>query len=140
VKTEVEYIDALAMKLVRNPEHYAVIVTNNLFGDILSDLTAALVGGLGIVASANVHPGRVGLFEPVHGSAPDLAGTGAANPMAAVLATALLAEWTGAPQVARALEAAVTDAIAAGVRTPDIGGAGSTASVGDWICARLEGR
>ncbi|MFN2384371.1 MAG: isocitrate/isopropylmalate dehydrogenase family protein [Gemmatimonadota bacterium] len=139
VKTEAEYVDALAMKLVLHPEHYSVIVTPNLFGDILSDLIAALVGGLGLAASANLHPGRVGLYEPVHGSAPDLAGTGTANPMAAVLAAALLAEHTGAPKVARALEAAVTDALAAGVMTPDIGGAGSTAEVGDWICRRLAG-
>lgn len=138
VKTEIEYIDTLTMKLVRNPEHYGVIVASNLFGDILSDLAAAMVGGLGLAASANLHPGRTGLFEPVHGSAPDLAGTGQANPMAAVLAAALLAEHTGSPEVARALEAAVSDAIAAGVTTPDLGGAGSTAVVGDWLCARVE--
>lgn len=138
VKTETEYVDALAMKLVRHPEHYSVIVTSNLFGDILSDLSAGLVGGLGVVASANLHPGRIGLFEPVHGSAPDLVGQGTANPMAAVLTAALLAEHTGTPQVARRLEAAVVDALARGVGTPDVGGAGSTAAVGDWICARLE--
>lgn len=138
VKTEVEYVDALAMKLVRSPEHYSVIVTSNLFGDILSDLAAALVGGLGMAASANLHPGRPGLFEPVHGSAPDLAGTGSANPMAAVLAAALLAEHTGSAGVARRLESAVVDALREGVTTPDIGGLGSTATVGDWICARLE--
>jgi 3-isopropylmalate dehydrogenase len=140
VKTEAEYVDALAMKLVQHPEHYAVIVTSNLFGDILSDLAASLVGGLGLAASANLHPGRVGLFEPVHGSAPDLAGSGLANPMAAVLAAALLAEHTGASAVARALEEVVAEALAEGVATPDVGGAGSTASVGDWICARLEER
>jgi 3-isopropylmalate dehydrogenase len=139
VKTEVEYVDALAMKLVQHPEHYGVIVTSNLFGDILSDLAATLVGGLGLAASANLHPGRPGLFEPVHGSAPDLAGTGLANPMAAVLTAALLAEHTGAPEVSRDLEEAVAAALAAGVATPDVGGAGSTASVADWVCARLEG-
>jgi 3-isopropylmalate dehydrogenase len=138
IKTEVEYVDALAMKLVRSPEHYSVIVTSNLFGDILSDLAAALVGGLGLAASANLHPGRMGMFEPVHGSAPDLAGKGSANPMAAVLAAALLAEHTGAPAVARRLERAVEDALAEAVTTPDLGGAGSTATVGDWICARIE--
>ncbi|HUF89377.1 MAG TPA: isocitrate/isopropylmalate dehydrogenase family protein [Gemmatimonadota bacterium] len=138
LKTEVEYVDALAMKLVRHPEHYAVIVTSNLFGDILSDEASALVGGLGLVASANLHPGRPGMFEPVHGSAPDIAGTGTANPMAAVLTAALLAEHTGAPAVAVALESAVTDALAEGVATPDAGGAGSTAEVGDWICERID--
>ena len=138
VRTEAEYVDALVMKLVRHPEHYSVIVTSNLFGDILSDLAAALVGGLGLTASANLHPGRIGLFEPVHGSAPDLAGQGTANPMAAVLSAALLAEHTGAPEVASRLEAAVRDALAEGVGTPDVGGLGTTATVGDWICARLE--
>jgi 3-isopropylmalate dehydrogenase len=138
LKTEVEYVDALAMKLVRHPEHYAVIVTSNLFGDILSDEASALIGGLGLAASANLHPGRPGMFEPVHGSAPDIAGTGTANPMAAVLTAALLAEHTGAPQVAAALEAAVAAALAEGVATPDAGGAGSTAEVGDWMCRRIE--
>ena len=138
VRTETEYVDALAMKLVRHPEHYSVIVTSNLFGDILSDLAAGLVGGLGLAASASLHPGRIGLFEPVHGSAPDLAGLGTANPMAAVLSAALLAEHTGAPEVASRLEAAVRSALGEGVGTPDVGGLGTTATVGDWICARLE--
>jgi 3-isopropylmalate dehydrogenase len=137
LKTEVEYVDALAMKLVLHPEHYAVIVTSNLFGDILSDEAASLVGGLGLAASANLHPGRPGMFEPVHGSAPDIAGSGTANPMAAVLSAALLAEHAGAAQVASALEAAVVAALAEGVATPDAGGAGSTAQVGDWICERI---
>jgi 3-isopropylmalate dehydrogenase len=137
VETEAEYIDALMMKLVQNPDRYSVIVTSNLLGDIVSDLTAALVGGLGMAASANLHPGRIGVFEPVHGSAPDLAGTGTANPMATILAAALLAEHAGAPAVAQALDTAVVDAIAEGVRTPDLGGIGSTVSVGDWICNRL---
>ena len=79
IDSEHRYVDALAMELVRDPERFDVIVTNNLFGDILSDLGAELVGGLGLAASANLHPGRPGLFEPVHGSAPGLAGTGEAN-------------------------------------------------------------
>ncbi|MDX1660321.1 MAG: isocitrate/isopropylmalate family dehydrogenase [Gemmatimonadota bacterium] len=137
IDTEVEYVDALAMKLAVHPERYAVIVTSNLFGDILSDLAAALVGGLGVAASANLHPGRSpGVFEPVHGSAPDIAGTGSANPMAAVLSAALLAERTGAPAVARRLEGAVAAALEEGIATPDVGGAGSTAGVGDWIVER----
>lgn len=139
LETEVEHVDTLAVKLVRQPERYDVVVTCNLFGDILSDLAAGLVGGLGMVASANLHPGRPGLFEPVHGSAPDIAGAGTANPMAAVLTAALLAEHTGAPEVARALEEAVEAALAEGVATPDAGGAGSTAEVGDWLCERLAG-
>lgn len=137
VESEVEYVDALAMKLVQNPEHYAVIVTTNLFGDILSDLAAALVGGLGVAASANIHPEGAAMFEPVHGSAPDLAGTGSANPAAAVLAAAMLAEHTGSPVVAELLRGGVESALAEGVRTPDLGGVGSTASVGEWICERI---
>lgn len=138
VEAEVEYADALAMKLVRRPERYDVVVAPNLLGDILSDLAAGLVGGLGLAASANLHPGRPGMFEPVHGSAPDIAGTGSANPMAAILTAGLLAAHTGAPEVGRALEEAVRAALAEGVATPDIGGAGSTAQVGEWILARLE--
>src|SRR2546428_5844708 len=88
-------IDALAMDLVRQPEAYDVIVTNNLFGDILTDLGAALTGGLGLAASGNIHPGQVSLFEPVHGSAPDIAGQGKANPLAMALSGALMLEHLG---------------------------------------------
>jgi 3-isopropylmalate dehydrogenase len=139
LETEAEYVDALAMKLVLQPEKYGVVVTPNLFGDILSDLSAGLVGGLGLAASANLHPGRVGMFEPVHGSAPDIAGTGTANPMAAVLAAALMARYTGAPEVADALDRVVREALGEGVATPDVGGAGSTTQVGEWIVRRLTG-
>src|SRR3989442_3664093 len=106
IEAEHRYVDALAMELVREPERFQVIVTNNLYGDILSDLGAALVGGLGLAASANLHPGRggAGLFEPVHGSAPPLAGKGIANPMAAVLARALMLEQLGPPGPARGLD------------------------------------
>src|SRR5881227_1055595 len=131
IDAEHRYVDALAMELVREPERFQVIVTNNLYGDILSDLGAALVGGLGLAASANIHPGRggAGLFEPVHGSAPPLAGKAIANPMAAVLAGALMLEQLGAPEAARDLERAVKETLAAGVRTPDIGGKATTGDV-----------
>src|SRR5438067_13466343 len=99
--TSNRYVDALAMELVREPERFEVIVTNNLYGDILSDLGAGLVGGLGLAASANLHPGRGGLFEPVHGSAPPLAGKGAANPVAAVLTGPLMLEQLGHAAAAR---------------------------------------
>src|SRR5207248_11379892 len=137
IDAEHRYVDALAMELVRDPERFQVIVTNNLYGDILSDLGAALVGGLGLAASANIHPGRggAGLFEPVHGSAPPLAGKGIANPMAAVLAGALMFEQLAHPEAARDLERAVTETLAAGVRTPDIGGKATTGDV-----ARAAGR
>ncbi len=129
ISAEHRYVDALAMELVREPERFQVIVTNNLYGDILSDLGAGLVGGLGLAASANLHPGRAGLFEPVHGSAPPLAGKGVANPMAAVLTGALMLEQLGHPEAARDLERAVKDTLAKGVRTPDIGGKATTKEV-----------
>lgn len=133
IAAEHRYVDALAMELVREPERFQVIVTNNLFGDILSDLGAGLVGGLGLAASANLHPGRPGLFEPVHGSAPTIAGKGIANPMAAVLTGALMFEQLGHPEAARDLERAVAEAIGAGVRTPDIGGKAATRQVAEAI-------
>src|SRR5256714_1077337 len=108
IDAEHRYVDALAMELVRDPERFQVIVTNNLYGDILSDLGAALVGGLGLAASANIHPGRggAGLFEPVHGSAPPLAGKGIANPMAAVLAGGVVLEQPRRSPAARRPRAA----------------------------------
>jgi len=137
IEAEHRYVDALAMELVREPERFQVIVTNNLYGDILSDLGAGLVGGLGLAASANLHPGRAGLFEPVHGSAPPLAGKGIANPMAAVLTGALMLEQLGHPEPARDLERAVKETLAAGVRTPDIGGKAGTREVAAAVAARL---
>ena len=137
IEAEHRYVDALAMELVREPERFQVIVTNNLYGDILSDLGAGLVGGLGLAASANLHPGRAGLFEPVHGSAPPLAGKGVANPMAAVLTGALMFEQLGHPEAARDLEEAVKQTIAAGVRTPDLGGKATTAQVAKAIAREL---
>ena len=140
IAAEHRYVDALAMEMVREPERFQVIVTNNLYGDILSDLGAGLVGGLGLAASANLHPGRVGLFEPVHGSAPPLAGKGVANPMAAVLAGALMLEQLGHPEAARDLDRAVRETIAAGVRTADIGGTATTAQVATAIADLLRRR
>ena len=137
IEAEHRYVDALAMELVREPERFQVIVTNNLYGDILSDLGAGLVGGLGLAASANLHPGRAGLFEPVHGSAPPLAGKGVANPMAAVLTGALMFEQLGHPEAARDLERAVRETLAAGIRTPDIGGTAGTRAVAAAVTARL---
>ena len=129
LEAEHRYVDALAMELVREPERFDVIVTNNLYGDILSDLGAALVGGLGLAPSANLHPGRPGLFEPVHGSAPPLAGRGIANPLAAILTGALMFEQLGQADAARDLERAVKETLRAGVRTSDIGGTATTDQV-----------
>jgi 3-isopropylmalate dehydrogenase len=139
IDAEHRYVDALAMELVRSPERFDVIVTNNLYGDILSDLGAGLVGGLGIAASANLHPGRRGgLFEPVHGSAPPLAGKGVANPLAAVLTGALMFEHLGHPGPARELQAAVRQVLAEGTRPPDLGGSAKTAVVAEAVRTALE--
>jgi 3-isopropylmalate dehydrogenase len=127
------YIDALAMFLVKDPGQFQVIVTNNLFGDIITDIGGALQGGLGMAASGNIHPGRTSLFEPVHGSAPPLAGKNVANPMGAILSAALMLETLGRAEEARHIEAAVTAAVHAGQTTADIGGTLGTREVGDWI-------
>ena len=143
LQAEHRYVDALALELVREPSRFEVIVTNNLYGDILSDLGAGLVGGLGVAASANLHPGggrggrHVGLFEPVHGSAPLLAGKGVANPVAAVLTGALMVEQLGHAEAARDLERAVKQALTDGARTPDLGGKSSTREAAAAIVARL---
>ena len=138
VQREALYVDMLAMDLIRRPERYRVIVTGNLFGDILSDLGAELAGGLGLSASANVHPGRIGLFEPVHGSAPDLAGQERANPFASILSAALMLRYLGFPIPAERIEAAVRSAIFAGDVPADLGGSLGTAAAGDAICRYLE--
>ena len=114
-------------------------MTNNLFGDILSDLGAELVGGLGLAANANLHPGRPGLFEPVHGSAPGLAGTGEANPMATILTGALMLEQLGIEGAACLVREAVTAALAEGVTTPDLGGTATSEEVGGWIARHVSG-
>lgn len=137
IRTSAMYVDAMAMDLVRNPDRHEILVTSNLFGDILSDLAAALTGGLGLAPSANLHPGGHALFEPVHGSAPDLAGNNTANPMAAILCTALLLEHLGRAEIAAKVEGTVVEAIAEGVTTPDLGGGMKTAEVGAWIATRL---
>jgi len=130
IVAEHRYVDALALELVREPQRFEVIVTNNLYGDILSDLGAGLVGGLGIAASANLHPGRRhALFEPVHGSAPALTGKGVANPVAAVLTGGLMFEHLGHPAAAAELKQAVRTVLASTARTPDLGGDASTAAM-----------
>ncbi|MFI5283724.1 MAG: isocitrate/isopropylmalate dehydrogenase family protein [Candidatus Dormibacterales bacterium] len=124
------YVDAAAMQLVRDPSQFEVIVSGNLFGDILSDLTAELVGGMGIAPSANINPTtRRGLFEPVHGTAPDIAGKGLVNPIGAILSASMMVEHLGDAAMARAIEAAVASAIHAGECTRDLGGNLSTVNV-----------
>src|ERR1700728_3743742 len=112
--------------MVRDPSQFEVIVTCNLFGDIASDLGAGLIGGLGLAPSGNIHPGQVSLFEPVHGSAPDIAGKGIANPMGAALAAAMMCEYIGWPAESHRIEGAVRAAIREGKMTADLGGSVST--------------
>ena len=134
---DTRYIDALAMELVRNPENFQVLVMGNLFGDIISDLASGLVGGLGMAPSANRNPGKVAMFEPVHGSAPPLAGKDVANPMAAILTVAMMLDGLGLRDAAMAVERAVRAAIDAGMTTPDIGGSHGTREVGAFIAERV---
>jgi 3-isopropylmalate dehydrogenase len=131
------YVDALALMLVQNPSQFDVIVTNNLFGDIITDLGAALQGGLGLAASGNLHPGRTSMFEPVHGSAPPLAGKNVANPMGAILSAALMLEYLGLEREAKAIDAAVQDAVSTGNGTREIGGVLGTRETGDYIASQV---
>jgi 3-isopropylmalate dehydrogenase len=131
------YIDALALLMVQDPSQFEVIVTNNLFGDIITDLGAALQGGLGVAASGNLHPGRTSMFEPVHGSAPPLAGKNIANPIGAILSAALMLDYVGRRDEARAVEAAVARAVSERQGTPDIGGSLGTHETGDYIASAV---
>jgi 3-isopropylmalate dehydrogenase len=135
VKAEHLYADVCAMEMVKHPERFDVIVTSNMLGDILSDLSAELVGGLGLAASANLHPGRVSLFEPVHGSAPNIAGKDAANPLAMILTGARMFEYLGWGEPAAAIERAVVEAIRRDLVTPDLGGQLGTQACGEQVAA-----
>jgi 3-isopropylmalate dehydrogenase len=131
------YVDTLAMEMLRDPSQFEVIVTCNMFGDILSDLGAQLVAGLGVAPSANIHPGRISMFEPVHGSAPNLAGKDLANPMAAILAAGMMLDYLGFTEVAAEIEDTVAKALHGDKMTPDPGGTLGTRAAGDWICTQL---
>src|SRR6266852_8842724 len=131
------FVDALTMQMVRAPEMFEVIVTNNMFGDIVTDLGAALQGGLGMAASGNIHPGKVSLFEPIHGSAPKYAGKDVANPIGAILTAAMMLEYLGRDDEANAIERAVVEAVEAGETTHDIGGSLGTKAAGEAILQRL---
>jgi len=134
------YIDTLAMEVVRDPRQFDVIVTCNLFGDIISDLSAQLAGGLGLAPSGNIHPGRTSLFEPVHGSAPNIAGKGIANPLGSILTAGMLLDFLGWEFEGDALRNAVRSALQENFVTPDLGGDKGTVEVGDWIAKRVGGR
>jgi 3-isopropylmalate dehydrogenase len=131
------YIDALAMQMIKDPSQFEVIVTNNMFGDIITDLGAQLQGGLGMAASGNLHPGRTSMFEPVHGSAPKYAGKNVANPMGAILSAALMLDYLGLTAESAAIEAAVRQAVETGHGTAEIGGTLGTRETGDYIAANV---
>ena len=137
IEADAMYVDAMAMDLVRRPQRYQVIVASNLFGDIISDLAAEVTGGLGLAPSANIHPGRHALFEPVHGSAPDIAGTGRANPVGAIRCVALLCDHFGHHQAAERVDDAVLASFRDGCTTPDLGGSLTTEEVGSAVLERL---
>lgn len=132
------YIDALAMYMVLDPSQFQVIVTNNLFGDIVTDLGATFQGGLGMAASGNLHPGKTSMFEPVHGSAPKFAGKNIANPMGAIGSAALMLETLGLGDEAAAIDAAILATVEAGEGTPDIGGTMGTTETGAAIVRRIQ--
>jgi len=138
IQTSHLYIDALAMQMVQAPADFDVIVTNNLFGDIITDLAAGLQGGLGVAASGNLHPGRTSMFEPVHGSAPPLAGRNVANPVGAILSAGLMLDFLGHRTAAAAVEGAVRQAVREHQVTPDIGGRLGTRETGDFIARAIE--
>jgi homoisocitrate dehydrogenase len=134
VEVDEMLVDAAAMWLVRDPSRFDVIVTTNMFGDILSDLAAGLVGGLGVAPSGNVGAGRTAVFEPVHGSAPDIAGRGAANPIGAMSSAAMLLDHVGEPAAANNLRRAVQATVRGGLTTPDLGGMATTQQVTAAVC------
>ena len=137
IETQHMYVDALCMQMVYDPRSFDVIVTNNMFGDIITDLAAGLQGGMGMAASGNLHPGRTSMFEPVHGSAPPIAGKNLANPLGAILTAAMMLTHLGMNAEARKIEAAVLEAVRQKKTTADIGGALGTREVGEWVAERI---
>ena len=132
------YVDNAAMQLVRNPGQFDVIVTGNLFGDILSDQASMCAGSIGMLPSASLDADHKGLYEPIHGSAPDIAGQGKANPLATILSAAMMLRYSlGQPEAAARIDAAVAAALAGGARSPDLGGSMTTSQMGDAVLAAL---
>ena len=140
IETTHMYVDALAMQMVLDPRRFDVIVTNNMFGDIISDLAAGLQGGLGMAASGNLHPGKTSMFEPVHGSAPPIAGKNIANPFGAILSAAMMLAHLGMADEAQKIEAAVLEAVRQNKTTADIGGTLGTHEAGDWVAQKVSSR
>jgi 3-isopropylmalate dehydrogenase len=131
------YVDALCMHMARDPKQFDVIVTNNMFGDIITDLAAALQGGLGMAASGNIHPGRTSMFEPVHGSAPPFAGKNIANPIGAISTAAMMLDHLGMSQEAQRINRAVLEAVRQKKTTSDIGGNLGTRESAEWIAGHV---
>ena len=131
------YVDALCMHMVRDPRQFDVIVTNNMFGDIITDLAAGLQGGLGMAASGNIHPGKTSMFEPVHGSAPPIAGKNLANPFGAILTAAMTLRHLGSSKEADKIEASVLEAVRKKKTTQDIGGMLGTKETGEWVAMQV---
>ena len=131
------YVDALCMQMVRDPRQFDMIVTNNMFGDIITDLAAGLQGGLGMAASGNIHPGKTSMFEPVHGSAPPIAGKNVANPFGAILTAAMMLNHLGLASEAEKIEAAVLAAVREKRTTQDIGGALGMKEAGEWVANKV---
>jgi tartrate dehydrogenase/decarboxylase/D-malate dehydrogenase len=143
IETSSILVDAAAMELIRRPWSFDVIVASNLFGDILSEITATVTGGLGLAPSANLDPTRrhPSMFEPVHGSAPDIAGRGIANPIGAILSAAMMLSWLGEPAASAAIQAAVVQVLGEGrLRTRDVGGQASTVEVGEAVARAIDAR
>ena len=142
IETQHMYVDALCLQMVRDPRPFDVIVTNNMFGDIITDLAAGLQGGLGMAASGNLRPGKtslgqIGMFEPVHGSAPPIAGKNIANPFGAILTAAMMLGHLGMTSEAAKIEAAVLEAVRQKKTTSDIGGALGTREAGEWVAEKV---
>ncbi len=145
IETQHMYVDALCMQMVHDPRGFDVIVTNNMFGDIITDLAAGLQGGLGMAASGNLRPGhtslgQIGMFEPVHGSAPSIAGKNIANPFGAILTAAMMLAHLGMSGEAQKIEAAVLEAVRQKKTTADIGGTLGTREAGEWVAERVSHR
>ena len=131
------YVDVAAMMMVKEPKQFEVVVTNNMFGDILTDLGAALVGGLGMAGSGNIHPGKTSMFEPVHGSAPTIAGKNLANPIGAIATASMMLEHLGLAKEAAAIDAAILEAVRQKKTTFDVGGTLGTKESAAWIAKRV---
>lgn len=140
IETQHMYVDALCMQMVRDPRGFDVVVTNNMFGDIITDLAAGLQGGLGMAASGNLSPGKTSMFEPVHGSAPPIAGKNVANPFGAILTAAMMLAHLGMVGEAQKIEAAVLEAVRQKKTTPDIGGTLGTREAGEWVAQTVASR